>query len=228
MWKQFKDTNYLISDLGEVKNSLTDLILKHTVGRYSKVRIYADGDVKTKMVHRLVAETFLPNPENKPQINHIDGNRQNNCLSNLEWCNQSENQLHAFRLGLQVSKKGEDNHLSRLLAEEVLIIKELLETNEFSGPDIAKLFGVQPQLISKINRGRRWSEVTGWTPENRADVVVDYGNFIRKSISKLSVEDIPKIRGLFATHSDTEIGKIYGVHKGTINQIRRGKTWINY
>ena len=51
-------------------------------------------------LHQLIAQTFIPNPENKPIVNHIDGNTLNNCVSNLEWCTQSENMQHAIRTGL--------------------------------------------------------------------------------------------------------------------------------
>jgi hypothetical protein len=68
-----------------------------------------EGISKVFKVHRLVAEAFIPNPENKPQINHIDGDTTNNKVSNLEWCTNSENQLHAYRTGLKFGMSGKDN-----------------------------------------------------------------------------------------------------------------------
>lgn len=65
-----------------------------------------NGKCRSKKVHRLVAEYFIPNPENKPQVNHIDGNKQNNDITNLEWCTNSENQLHAYKLGLNTGRRG--------------------------------------------------------------------------------------------------------------------------
>lgn len=229
IYKRYKHSDYFVSNLGNVQNIVTGLILKPTITRYAHVVLYIGDKPKIHSVHRLVAELFIENPSNKPQVNHIDGNRANNTVTNLEWCTQSENQIHAFATGLQMSRKGEAHHNSRLSAEEVLQIKELLESREYSGPEIAEAFGVQQQLISKINKGHRWSHITGWTPDNRKDVTVDYGSFIRSSISKLSADDIPVIRGLIAEgKTDSEVSNLFSVHKGTINQIRNGKTWKNY
>lgn len=73
---------------------------------YLQVTLYVGKRRICKLVHRLVAETFLPNPNGYDQINHIDGNKSNNNVSNLEWCNNSMNQLHAYKIGLQKSHIG--------------------------------------------------------------------------------------------------------------------------
>lgn len=63
--------------------------------------LYKNGKQKLWRLHRLVAQTFIPNPNNYPQVNHKDGNKQNNCVENLEWCTQEQNMQHAFEMGLE-------------------------------------------------------------------------------------------------------------------------------
>lgn len=69
------------------------------------VELWKDNKRTVKMIHRLVAEAFIPNPEGKPQVNHKDGNRYNNTVDNLEWCTSSENNLHAYKTGLTKPKR---------------------------------------------------------------------------------------------------------------------------
>ncbi|MEO3410255.1 HNH endonuclease [Levilactobacillus brevis] len=70
-----------------------------------RVDLWKDGSHQTMLVHRLIAMSFIPNPQNKPCINHIDGNSENNRPENLEWCTYKENQIHAFRTGLNKHRK---------------------------------------------------------------------------------------------------------------------------
>lgn len=109
-WKDIKDYEglYQVSNLGKIKrlrfiNGKTNIkrerikVQKLRKDGYLEVALYKDGKGKSIQVHRLVAQAFVPNPENKPQVNHIDGNKQNNNIENLEWVSISENALHSAR-----------------------------------------------------------------------------------------------------------------------------------
>ena len=76
---------------------------------YCKVNLYKNNTHKQCYVHILVATAFLPNNDNKPQVNHIDGDKCNNCTENLEWCTAKENVIHSYKTGLKFGKNGE-NH----------------------------------------------------------------------------------------------------------------------
>ena len=101
MYKNIKEENfehYLIYDDGRVYNTKTNKFLsgdKNSCG-YSRVMLYSNNIKKRFFRHRLVAEHFIPNPENKLFVNHKDGNKHNNSVHNLEWCTQSENEKHKF------------------------------------------------------------------------------------------------------------------------------------
>lgn len=87
--------NYSVSSLGEVRNDRTGRLLTPFGAKewYAGVQL---GKGNYRRLHRLVAEAFIPNPENKPYVNHKDGDRRNNAANNLEWCTQQENVRHAF------------------------------------------------------------------------------------------------------------------------------------
>lgn len=100
-WRRYKDTTYIVSSNGKVYNTKTKNIMKERLhGKYVIVTISIKGKTKSLRVHRLLAELFISNPLNKPYVNHIDGNKQNNNINNLEWVTNSENILHAYRIGL--------------------------------------------------------------------------------------------------------------------------------
>lgn len=95
---------YEVSDLGNVRsldrgNRKGKLLVSNT-GKYKGVFLCKLGTIKRKNIHRLVAETFIPNPENKPLVNHKDGDKHNNKLENLEWCTHQENMNHAYENNL--------------------------------------------------------------------------------------------------------------------------------
>ena len=101
---------YMISSDGEIISSYKNgKVLKHKIDKqgYHEISLYKDNKNHYFKVHRLVAQAFIPNTENKPQINHIDGNKSNNSVSNLEWATGFENQQHSIKTGLRVMPKGE-------------------------------------------------------------------------------------------------------------------------
>lgn len=108
-WRKIKNfSRYEVSDDGCVRNTLTGYCLKAAIRGKTNDYYYVvitsdDGKQMHKNIHRLVAETFIENPLNKPCVNHIDGNKRNNNVNNLEWVTHSENDIHAFRIGLRVS-----------------------------------------------------------------------------------------------------------------------------
>jgi hypothetical protein len=107
-------TRYRINEKGEVCSEATKRILKNCKARngYYVVNLRTDDSRKTvqRYIHRLVAEAFIPNPDNKPEINHIDGNKLNNSLRNLEWNTAKENQNHAWKTGLRKMPKGKNHY----------------------------------------------------------------------------------------------------------------------
>lgn len=103
------------TQIGRILNGMLDS------DGYLNVCLTANKNQKWFLVHRLVAQAFLPNPENKPTVNHIDGNKQNNSVSNLEWCTQKENIAHAWRTGLcseESRKKMSESHRGKHHSEE--------------------------------------------------------------------------------------------------------------
>lgn len=127
-------------------------------GGYLKINI---GNGKQKYVHRVVAEAFIPNPENKPCVNHIDGNKKNNHVDNLEWVTYSENNIHAFRTGLQPiqDKRGELNGRSKLNSLQVRVIRRLRNDHNMKIKHVCEIFNIGATTVSEISNGVRWSHI---------------------------------------------------------------------
>ena len=104
IWKQViikninNDKEYFVSNLGRFKNSSGIIMDNYKVNENGYIRVFIYN--KTYTLHRLIAFAFLENSENKEQVNHIDGNKLNNCVNNLEWVTNQENQIHKFKIGL--------------------------------------------------------------------------------------------------------------------------------
>lgn len=125
---------------------------------YEQVGITVNGVKLLKTLHRLVAFTFIPNPNNLPEVNHIDGVRHNNHVDNLEWASRKTNSLHSTQiLG---KNRGESNNSTKLKESQVLEIIDMLN-NGMSQTDVSKIYKITNHAIYRIQHGHNWSWLTG-------------------------------------------------------------------
>ena len=151
---------HAIDQNGTVMNIYKRNILKeaHNVKGYPTVCLQ---NKTTKPIHRLVAETFIPNPDNKPQVNHIDGNKENNHVSNLEWVTNEENKQHAVENNLLKTEKnrlantGSRNNGAKLTEEQVLDIR----SRPYDLDKLSKEFNVSKNTIWGIFARRNWTHI---------------------------------------------------------------------
>ena len=158
-----KKSKYIVDRRGNVYNKKSKKRKTPVLssGGYYRVQLSERGmKPQSFAIHRLVASAFIDNPYNKPDVNHKDGVKSHNCVSNLEWVTKSENVLHAFKNNLN-SNKGELNPKSKLNEEMVKQIWSYINDpcNSLTFSQIGDLFGVSKPTISHINRGDTWKEL---------------------------------------------------------------------
>lgn len=161
---------YQVSNLGRVKRVESKIKVKNFYrkvkeninylhrGTYITVTLCSRNVKRTHTVHRLVAKAFILNPENKPQVNHLDSNKYNNNINNLEWCTCSENNYHAVHFG---NKKaiGEDNVNAKLTDEIVLKSRENYFLNNITITKICVENNVAHSTMSDAINGKTWKHV---------------------------------------------------------------------
>lgn len=126
---------------------------------YVKVHLRKKGKRYCFFLHRILAQTFLPNPENKPEVNHKDGNKLNYNLDNLEWVTKSENKLHAIKTGLRTITKGEERTTAILNDGKVRTIRQLYNTGNYYYRELAEIYGVSGKTIESVVKFRKWKHV---------------------------------------------------------------------
>lgn len=153
VWKNINGfEQYQVSSLGNIKNKGGKLkSVQTTKNGYSQVLLWIGHKAKGVFIHRMVAEAFIPNPENKTDVNHIDGNKANNRVENLEWCTRSENLRHAYKNNLRVASN------QKLTLDEVKEIK--LNQDKLSRKELAKKFNVSYWTICDIFQNKSFREV---------------------------------------------------------------------
>lgn len=174
MWSEIRgyDGFYEVSGKGKVRSwrlrngrssnkTESPRLLKSFLDKdgYRKYGLSKDGKTKQYRACRLVAIAFIPNPENKPQVNHIDGVKDNDSVENLEWSTAKENVNHSIDTGLRTHDHmmGAENHMSKLSTDDILDIKNAYRLGCFTHQEISDAYNVSRQHISSIISGKKWS-----------------------------------------------------------------------
>ena len=150
--KKMSDGEYKI-----LKPGISGRDYKRGYGYYFVNIFDSNGKVRNRSIHRLVTTAFIPNPENKPWVNHKDCNKMNNHVSNLEWCTERENYDHAIKNGLFLS--GENNPMATLTCEKVKEIRERYSRGNTSYTIMGKEYGIAFQTIGLIVNHKRWKNI---------------------------------------------------------------------
>lgn len=155
--------DYYVNEDGSIYSLISNKTLNWSLDKdgYAKVRLMSDDNKRHRYsVHRLVLENFNPiDNMDQLQVNHKDGNKLNNHLSNLEWVTSSENNLHKYKIGL-ASQKGENNNATHLTEQDVLKIINMLLSHQYTYKEIGQWFNVDEETIGAIKRKKNWKYLT--------------------------------------------------------------------
>lgn len=205
-------SRYAVDVFGNVYSLYSDRFLKlfENPDGYLVVGLHSDSTKKVKKfsVHRLVGLCFCDNPDNKPQINHKDGDKRNNFFKNLEWCTAQENTIHAYKNGLYINKKG-------LSIEEIHKVCKMLEQG-MKSREITDILGLtSTKYVQMIKNKERWTCISE-----------EYDIHHTPNRIRIDVATVKKIcEALTKGWTITKISKEYGVGTSTVHRIKHRRTY---
>ena len=204
---------YFINEKGKVFSMVSGepKELKATPDYKGYLRIKILG--KTYRVHRLVAENFIQNPNSLPQVNHIDGDKANNVVKNLEWVDNRQNQLHAWANNLQPKRHAPNISLTQEQADAIR--KEYIETS-VGTLELSRKYEVSKTTIKDILNAKYYNLDKTIKPVSR-----------EKTMPRFTPEQVIEIRDLYITgeYSYNALGNMFGVNHKTIKKITDGKSY---
>lgn len=186
---------YLVNKDGQIYSKKRNKLLSPDKDKYGylQVKLCKNGEIKNFKVHRLVALTFIQNPLNLPQVNHLDGDKLNNNISNLEWCTCSQNNKHAWKLGLKENVRAAARRLGKInikFATEARIkhldenLKELFDDifkNNLKIKDIANKYNLSDKYIYKIKSKQKLQVAISEYFDKNPDIVYQSDNKVKKN-----------------------------------------------
>lgn len=203
--------NYAVTKCGKVYSLNVNKFktIKEYKG-YKRVCLSSESKKRWFSVHRLVAMAYIPNPKGLPEVNHIDGDKGNNNLYNLEWVTSQENKVHSIKTGLRELQEFRiDRKLPDSLVHDICTKVE----QGYRNIDIANMLGIERHVVKNIKSGTQYK-----------DIVSQY-NFtgLTKSKYKMSTSKIDKLCELLSENrSDEDICERMNISKETLNGIKRG------
>lgn len=198
-----------VTEGGKIYSSFgTELKTREDPCGYILCSVWQDGKTRTCRVHRLVAQTYISNPEGKREVNHIDGDKSNNHVSNLEWCTSLENKAHAWENNLYKDVL-DQHHNARLTNDQVHTICQMIQDGARS-IDIAKKFGVHKDFIASIRTGRNWTGISK-----------DYNLRTKRSKTKSRGTVLAICHQIMAGKTSKEISESFNMTPLEVNRIKR-------
>lgn len=217
-------TNYDISNRGGI---LINRVSKHVFRPSFDKDGYLITSIKvginriTCSIHRLVAMTFIPNPENKPEINHIDGNKTNNDVSNLEWVTRKENADHAIKIGLY-NPRGETNGSSIYTEKQIREACELMENPKNNPRYVSMITGISRATLYQIRKGNEWVHVS--KDYDLPKINYKFGtNNVNNRYTDEQIHEVCRLLELGKYPKDIE--NETGVSSDTVQKIKKKEVW---
>lgn len=220
IWKKNPNGKYWVSENGDIINAKTNKRLSSKASS-SNGYVRVGKDVcRGCGVHNAVYEAFVGEIPHGMQINHIDGNKSNNHLTNLELCTPSENVIHAHATGLSRARRGEEVTTSKVTKECVLQMYQMFKLG-YTNKVVGDIYGLCDRYVSLIRHGRRWT----WLFE-------EVGMYRTKSLGNLT-KPLPECVYIYnkcmtSRIPQDELADILDIDASQVSRIRTGKAWTDF
>lgn len=220
VWKKHPLSHYLISNKGRILNPHTNTYVKPYISQAGYALVAKRITKGSRSLHRAMMEAFFGLIPENLVVNHKDGNKLNNILSNLEIVTHAYNTQHAYATGLAHGRRGEDHHSNKVTEEDVLSMYAMFEMG-LNNDYVAEKFNLHSRYVSLVRHGKRWEHVynrVGKTFPRSFTIGAYTLTQVAEAIELLKLSDI----------SNINISKQTGIEVSNISRLRHGKIWQDF